>query len=77
MEVQVVLSTGTNYNLVDDDELIDKAKETLNYMMFPDKAGVAAELLSLLGSNDLDDDTKIYMDDNLKDNVKTDGTLLL
>ena len=57
-----------------DDELINKAKETLNYMIFPDKAGVAAELLSLLGSNDLDDDTKKYMDDNLKDNVKTDGT---
>ena len=46
-----------------DDELINKAKETLNYMIFPDKAGVAAELLSLLGSNDLDDDTKKYMDD--------------
>lgn len=57
-----------------DDELINKAKETLNYMIFPDKAGVAAELLSFLGSNDLDDDTKKYMDDNLKDNVKTDGT---
>lgn len=57
-----------------DDELINKAKETLNYMIFPDKAGVAAELLSLLGSSDLDDDTKKYMDDNLKDNVKTDGT---
>lgn len=57
-----------------DDELINKAKETLNYMLFPDKAGVAAELLSFLGSNDLDDDTKKYMDDNLKDNVKTDGT---
>lgn len=57
-----------------DDELINKAKETLNYMIFPDKAGVAAELLSLLGSSDLDDDTKNYMDDNLKDNVKTDGT---
>lgn len=56
-----------------DDELINKAKETLNYMIFPDKAGVAAELLSLLGSSDLDDDTKKYMDDNLKDNVKTDG----
>lgn len=57
-----------------DDELINKAKETLNYMIFPDKAGVAAELLSFLGSSDLDDDTKKYMDDNLKDNVKTDGT---
>lgn len=57
-----------------DDELINKAKETLNYMIFPDKAGVAAELLSLLGSSDLDDDTQKYMDDNLKDNVKTDGT---
>ena len=57
-----------------DDELINKAKETLNYMIFPDKAGVAAELLSLLGSSDLDDDTKNYMDDNLKGNVKTDGT---
>lgn len=57
-----------------DDELINKAKETLNYMIFPDKAGVAAELLSFLGSSDLDDDTKNYMDDNLKDNVKTDGT---
>lgn len=56
-----------------DDELINKAKETLNYMIFPDKAGVAAELLSFLGSSDLDDDTKKYMDDNLKDNVKTDG----
>ena len=43
-------------------------------MIFPDKAGVAAELLSFLGSSDLDDDTKKYMDDNLKDNVKTDGT---
>lgn len=57
-----------------DDELINKAKETLSYMIFPDKAGAAAELLSLLGSSDLDDDTKKYMDDNLKDNVKTDGT---
>lgn len=57
-----------------DDELINKAKDTLNYIIFPDKAGVAAELLSLLGSSDLDDDTKKYMDDNLKDNVKTDGT---
>lgn len=57
-----------------DDELLNKAKDTLNYMIFPDKAGVAAELLSLLGSSDLDDDTKNYMDDNLKDNVKTDGT---
>ena len=57
-----------------DDELINKAKEILNYMIFPDKAGVAAELLSFLGSSDLDDDTKKYMDDNLKDNVKTDGT---
>ena len=57
-----------------DDELINKAKETLNYMIFPDKAGAAAELLSFLGSSDLDDDTKKYMDDNLKDNVKTDGT---
>lgn len=57
-----------------DDELINKAKETLNYMIFPDKAGVVAELLSFLGSSDLDDDTKKYMDDNLKDNVKTDGT---
>lgn len=57
-----------------DDELINKAKETLNYMIFPDKAGVAAELLSFLGSSDLDDDTKKYMDDNLKDNVKTDDT---
>ena len=57
-----------------DDELLNKAKDTLNYMIFPDKAGVAAKLLSLLGSSDLDDNTKKYMDDNLKDNVKTDGT---
>lgn len=53
----------------------DKVIGTLGFLMHPDSAVANAglTLANLLGLDDLDDDTKTYINDNIMDNTRTDG----
>lgn len=53
----------------------DKVIGTLGFLMHPDSAVANAglKLANLLGLDDLDDDTKTYINDNIMDNTRTDG----
>ena len=53
----------------------DKVIGTFGFLMHPDSAVANAglTLANLLGLDDLDDDTKTYINDNIMDNTRTDG----
>lgn len=53
----------------------DKVIGTLGFLMHPDSAvsNAGLTLANLLGLDDLDDDTKTYINDNIMDNTRTDG----
>lgn len=53
----------------------DKVIGTLGFLMHPDSAVANAglTLANLLGLDDLDNDTKTYINDNIMDNTRTDG----
>ena len=53
----------------------DKVIGTLGFLMHPDSAVANAglTLANLLGLDDLDDDTKTYINDNIMDSTRTDG----
>lgn len=54
---------------------LNKILSALGFMMFPEnKVGSAGQtLLGLIGLDDLDDDTKNYINDNVEENTRTDG----
>lgn len=59
-----------------DNSDFNKVIGTLGFLIHPDNAaaGAGLQLANLLGLDNLDDDSKSYINDNIMDNTRTDGT---